>query len=181
MTPRRFAFLLGSARADGATEWLARRAAESLDPATTQTWLRLKDLPLPRFEDLRHPTPAFPPPQGPEKLLFDSTVDASDLVFVAPVYWYSLPSLLKHYLDYWSAWMRVPDAHFKSRMAGKSLWLVTTSTGNVEEFEPMRMSVAMSAEYMQMNFRGALLCNASRPDDIFDDREAMVRASRFFD
>lgn len=177
MAPRRFVFLLGSARVDGATERLARRAAESLDPATTQTWLRLKDLPLPWFEDLRHPTPKSPPLQGPEKLLFDATVDASDLVFVAPLYWYSLPSLLKHYLDYWSAWMRVPDARFQSRMAGKSLWLITTSAGDADEFEPMRKSVAMSAEYMKMTFRGALLGNASRPDDILEDREV----SGFFD
>ena len=39
-------------------------------------------------------------------MLLDATLAATDLVFVAPVYWYSLPAAAKLYLDYWSAWLR---------------------------------------------------------------------------
>ena len=46
---------------------------------------------------------------------------------MAPVYWYSIPSPLKTYLDHWSAWMRVPGLAFKEPMASKTLALVTTS------------------------------------------------------
>lgn len=52
---------------------------------------------------------------------------ASALVFVAPVYWYSLPAPLKLDLDHWSAWMRIPGLDFKARLAGKSLALISTT------------------------------------------------------
>ena len=35
--------------------------------------------------------------------LLDATRAASHNVWVAPVYWYSIPSPLKTYLDHWSA------------------------------------------------------------------------------
>lgn len=44
---------------------------------------------------------------------------ATDIVLVSPVYWFSIPSPLKTYLDHWSGWMRVPDLDFKEKMRGK--------------------------------------------------------------
>ena len=51
---RRFLFVLGSARRDGNTELLARRAAAALPADVEQQWIRLIDHPLPDFTDLRH-------------------------------------------------------------------------------------------------------------------------------
>jgi hypothetical protein len=51
---RRFLFLLASTRRDGNAELLARRAAAALPGDVAQRWLRLADLPLPAFEDVRH-------------------------------------------------------------------------------------------------------------------------------
>ena len=119
---RRFTFLITSARRDGNTEMLTRKAAETLPQHYEQLWLRLSELPLPPFEDIRHSVGVYPQPTGNERILFDATLNATDLVFSVPLYWYSVPTSAKHYLDYWSAWLRVPDADFRRRMAGKTLW-----------------------------------------------------------
>jgi len=124
--PRRFQFLLSSARRDGNAEKLARHAATSLPEETDQCWLNLADVPLPQFEDRRHePGFAYGEVFGNERLLLDATLAATDLVLVVPLYWYSVPASAKLYLDYWSSWLRVPGADFKSRMSGKILWGVS--------------------------------------------------------
>ena len=120
---RNFLFLLGSGRHDGNTELLARQAAQSLAPEVQQQWLHLLDLPLSPFEDIRHSAGVYPQPAGHEKILFDATLAATDIVFATPLYWYSVSASTKLYLDYWSAWLRVPDANFRKRMAGKTAWM----------------------------------------------------------
>jgi multimeric flavodoxin WrbA len=106
MDQRRFLFLVASARRDGNTETLARRAAAALAPDVAQQWIHLDEIPLPRFEDIRHhggQNNQYPDPDGNERLLLDATLAATDIVFVTPLYWYSLPSSAKLYMDHWSA------------------------------------------------------------------------------
>ena len=179
---RDFLFIVASARRDGNTEKLARQAARSLPPGTAQTWLRLLDLAVPPFEDIRHSGDGtYPAPSGDLETLFDATLAATDLVFVAPLYWYSVPAAAKLYLDYWSAWMRVPGADFKARMAGKTMWAVTViSDEDTRVADPLIGTLKLSAEYMRMRWGGALLGYGSRPDDILRDATALAAAERFF-
>lgn len=179
---RDFLFILASARRDGNTEKLARQAARSLPPGASQTWLRLLDLAVPPFEDLRHSGDGtYPAPAGDLKTLFDATLAATDLVFVTPLYWYSVPAAAKLYLDHWSGWMRVPGAEFKARMAGKTVWSITVLSDEDTRFaEPLIGTLRLSTEYMGMRWGGALLGYGSRPDDIVRDRAALAAAERFF-
>jgi multimeric flavodoxin WrbA len=104
-----YLFLLGSTRAGGNTEALARLAAEQLPADVKQTWLRLSDLPIEPFKDIRHEGDGvYPAPEGNERLLLESTLEATDLVIASPLYWFTVSTSVKSYLDYWSAWMRVP-------------------------------------------------------------------------
>ncbi|MBK9492244.1 MAG: NAD(P)H-dependent oxidoreductase [Haliscomenobacter sp.] len=66
-------------------------------------------------------------------MLFDATFLATDVVFVTPLYWYSVSASMKLYLDYWSAWFRVPGADFRKRMAGKTAWAVTAYSDEGDE------------------------------------------------
>jgi multimeric flavodoxin WrbA len=179
---RDFLFIVASARRDGNTEKLARQAARSLPPGTSQTWLRLLDFALPLFEDIRHSGDGiYPAPTGDLKTLFDATLAATDLVFVTPLYWYSVPAAAKLYLDHWSGWMRVPGADFKARMAGKTMWAVTVTSDEDKRFaEPLIGTLKFSAEYMHMRWGGVLLGHGSRPDDIVRDATALAAAERFF-
>jgi hypothetical protein len=178
---RRFTFLLASARRHGSTELLARKGAEHLPLSYSQQWLRLMELPLASFEDIRHSVGVYPQPEGHERVLFEATLAATDLVFVVPLYWYSVPASAKLYLDYWSAWLRVPGADFKARMAGKTLWGVCAlSDEDPARADPLIGTLRLTADYLKMEFGGVLLGYGSNPGDIVADSAAFERAKTFF-
>lgn len=179
---RRFLFLLGSTRADGNSEALARRAAEQLPTATGQRWLRLTDLPLPEFTDSRHTGDGvYAPPTGHARTLLDATLDATDVVLVSPLYWYAVSAHTKLYLDHWSGWMRVPGVDFKPRMAGRTLWGVTALAGeDPSDADPLVGTVEKTARYMRMRFGGVLLGEGNRPGELLHDEAALRRAKTFF-
>jgi len=179
---RRFLFVLGSSRADGNTELLARRAAEQLPADVEQQWISLAEQPLPDFVDLRRDSDHVLPPTGsaPE-LLLDATVAATDIVIASPVYWYSVSGLTKRYLDYWSGWLRTPGLDFRAAMADSTLWGVAALAGT--EFsvaDPLIGTLNNSAAYLGMRFGGVLLGNGSRRGDVLNDTEALARAKTFF-
>jgi multimeric flavodoxin WrbA len=184
MSPRRFLFLVASARREGNTETLARRAAEALPAHATQQWIHLDETPLPRFEDIRHrggQSNSYPEPEGNARLLLDATLLATDIVFVTPLYWYSLPSSAKLYMDYWSAWLRVPGVDFKKRMAGKNMWAVCVlADEDPQRAELLLTTLRHSAEYMGMRWGGELIGNGSKPGDVLNDRKAIESAAHFF-
>ena len=178
---RRFAFILSSARRGGNTEALARKAAEHLPPGATQQWLDLIDLPLPPFEDIRHGSAIYTQPQGNERVLFDATLGCTDLVLAVPLYWYSVPASAKLYLDYWSAWLRVPGANFRARMAGKMLWGVSViSDEDPRRADPLVGTLAITADYLKMPFGGVLLGYGNKPGEVLADPAALERAKVFF-
>lgn len=182
---RSFLFVTGSARTGGNSELLARKAAEQLPPDVEQRWMHLADLPLPDFEDLRHEengTRARPRPVGTnEAILLDATLAATDIVIVSPLYWYSLSSNVKRYLDYWDAWLETPDADFKETLKGRTLWGVTALAHREEEVaEPLIGTLNHTAAFFPMHFGGVLLGNGTRPGHVLKDDEALARAKTFF-
>ncbi|MFD7442582.1 flavodoxin family protein [Streptomyces sp. NPDC059909] len=181
MADRSFLFLLGSSRNGGNTEALARLAAEQLPSGAGQRWLHLGEHPLPDFEDVRHEGDgSYPAPTGHAATLLDATLEATDLVIASPLYWYSVSTSTKRYLDHWSGWMRVPGVGFKDRMAGRTLWGVTALAGSEETADPLVGTLRHTAAYMGMAFGGVLLGNGTRPGDVARDTTAAARAKTFF-
>lgn len=176
---RRFLFLLSSTRRQGNTEQLAFFAAHHLPKDAAQEWLHLQDYPLPNFVDLRHDGP-YPLPFGHAKTLLEATLAATDLVLVAPLYWYSLPAPAKQYLDYWSGWMRIPAIAFREKMPGKTMWAIVASSGERSDADPLDATLKLTAEYMQMEWGGLLYGTGSKPNDIQDDELALHQAKSFF-
>jgi multimeric flavodoxin WrbA len=174
-------FLIASTRRDGNSEQLARRAAASLSPEVEQRWVRLDEAELPPFVDLRHDR-GYPPVAGASRVLAEATLAASDLVFVTPVYWYSLPAAAKNYLDHWSHWMRDPTLDFKARMKERRLWAVVVDASDLEEraFEPLIGTLVRSAEYMSMTWMGALHGHGNRPGDALGDPAVLAAAADYF-
>ncbi|MCW7945595.1 flavodoxin [Streptomyces hygroscopicus] len=178
---RRFLFVLGSARNDGNTELLARRAAEQLPGDVEQRWIALADHPLPDFGDLRHDADHPRPEGGDLALLLDATLDATDIVIASPLYWYSVSSHTKRYLDHWSAWLRVPGLGFRETLAGRTLWGVTVLADREPSVaDPLVGTLNNSAAYMGMRFGGVLLGTGSKPGDVLKDTGALTRAKTFF-
>lgn len=177
---RRFLFLLASARSGGNSETLARQAADGLPPDVPQVWLDLHKTSIPRFQDLRHPD-RFGPLEGVAASLAEETLSATDIVLVAPLYWYSLPATAKLYLDHWSHWMRVPELRFKECMAQKTLWLVMAHSGSSpDEISPVVEGLRLTAKYLNTKWGGALLGDANAPGDIANDKAALTEAQTFF-
>ncbi|MGW0289920.1 flavodoxin family protein [Streptomyces tuirus] len=179
---RRFLFVLGSARAEGNSELLARRAAEQLPPDVEQEWIDLTELPVPDFEDLRHDSDHVRPTEGNVARLLDATLAATDIVIVSPLYWYSVSAQTKRYLDYWSGWLRTPGLDFKATLAGRTLWGVTALAHTQEVVaDPLVGTLHNSAAYMGMRFGGVLLGSGSKPGDVLTDDAALTRAKTFFE
>ncbi|MGW5429665.1 flavodoxin family protein [Streptomyces sp. NPDC004059] len=179
---RRFLFVLGSARAEGNTELLARAAAEQLPGDVEQRWIRLAEHPLPDFVDLRHDSDHVrPPSDSATGLLLDATLAATDIVIASPLYWYSVSGLTKRYLDYWSGWLRTPGVDFKATLAGRTLWgIAALAHAETSVAEPYVGTLNNSAAYMGMRFGGVLLGNGSARGDVLNDTDALARAKTFF-
>jgi multimeric flavodoxin WrbA len=178
----RFLFLNASTREPGHignSETLARHAAAALPAGTEQHWLKLAELALPPFVDLRHTAGTYPMPEGDARRLLDQTLAATDLVFVSPVYWFSIPSPLKTYLDHWSGWLRVPGLDFKERMAGKRLWVIATS-GNREKAQAMFDSYRLCAEFLGLQWQEPLWGKGGAPDAVLADSAALSAAQTCF-
>jgi multimeric flavodoxin WrbA len=176
-----FLFLTASTREPGHTgntETLARAAAAALPAELPQRWISLAQCALPPFVDLRHTTGTYPAPEGDAATLLAATLAATDIVFVSPVYWFSVPSPMKAYLDQWSAWMRVPGVDFKACMAGKRLWVIATS-GDREKAQPMFDSYRLCAEFLGMQWMGPLWGKGGAPDAVLADAQALATASSF--
>lgn len=179
---RRFLFVVGSGRAGGNTETLARLAAERLPADVAQTWICLRDLALPPFRDSARKADPVAEPAGAEQLLLDETLAATDLVLVSPLYWYSLSWTVKLYLDYWATWERLPGVSFKERMRGKTLWAVNVmADDDLTVAEPLLKMLDLTARYLDARFVGALLGTGSWPGDILGDATAVERARTYFD
>ncbi len=182
---RKFLFIVASTREAGHlgnTEWLARQAAAALPAGATQHWMHLARMTLPTFVDLRHTAGQYPMPEGDLKTLLDATLAATDIVLVTPVYWYSLPSTLKTFIDHWSGWMRIPGVPFKEAMAQKTLRLITTS-GDRAKAQPMIDSVALCAQFLSMSWGGlsgpVLWGKGGAPATVEADAAAVQAAARF--
>ncbi|MBA2539230.1 MAG: NAD(P)H-dependent oxidoreductase [Deltaproteobacteria bacterium] len=176
-----FVFVLASTRRDGNSEALARAAASALPADVQQRWVRLLDHPLLPFFDTRH-SAGYVTPEGHERTLVDATLAATDLVIVTPVNWYSVSWLAKLYLDHWSAWMRIPKLAFKSTLAGRRMWGVVVDSGESGTADgssaPVVDTLRRTAEYMGMQWGGALLGHANRPGELSAD--ALADAATFF-
>ncbi|MFI6346655.1 flavodoxin family protein [Streptomyces sp. NPDC050560] len=179
---RRFLFVLASTREGGNSEALARHAARSLPDAAARTWVRLRDLPMERFRDVRHDGAGeFPRPEGALADLWRATREATDVVVVSPLYWYSLSSEAKLYLDHWSGWFRVPGATFRADMEGSTLWGVTAyHSPTPEHADPLVGALRNTADFMRMRWGGVLLGKAVRPGDLGSDPTAAAEAATFF-
>jgi multimeric flavodoxin WrbA len=172
-------FLLSSSREHGNSETLARLAAESLPVGSKVTWLRLSEYPLPPFEDLRHSS-GYGDPEGVSKALLEATLAADHIVFVTPVYWYSVSAPLKRLLDEWSAWLRAPNANFKARMAEKSFWGIVSTSGDDEHATPTLKTLEFCAAYFGARWAGCLLGHANKPGEVLNDNIALEAAKAFF-
>jgi|GEM_PF-337151 hypothetical protein len=167
------------------TNWknaLARTAAQGILSQTNQRWLYLADFPLPPFRDIRHEGDGiYPDPVGNERALLEASLSATDLVIASPLYWCTVSAEAKLYLDYWSAWLRVPSADFKRRMSQKTLWAITAMSGeDTTQADMLSGFLRRCVDYLGMRWGGTLIGHGNRPGDVLVDTNALSLAKSFF-
>lgn len=173
---RRFLFLLSSARPGGNALLLAQAAAEGVS-AAAQVWIDLTDPPLPPYADLR---PGFALPDGPVAQVMDAMRGASDIVMVAPVYWYALPAPAKLLMDHWSGWIDARGTGFTDWVKGKRMWLVTARGDPDPTVADLpEAMLRRSAEWLGMHWGGALHGIGDAPGEVLADTAAMAAARGF--
>lgn len=173
---RRYLFLLSSARPGGNSALLAQTAAIPL-PAYAQHWIDLSAAQLSPYRDLR---PATAQPVGDLAAIMDAMRAASDIVIVAPVYWYALPAPAKLLLDHWSGWFDATETGFADWAREKTVHLIT-SRADPEPTVPelLEAMVTRSILWLGMRWGGALHGVGDAVGEIAQDTAAMAAAARF--
>lgn len=173
---RHFLFLLSSARPGGNSARLAQAAAASL-PAPAQRWIDLSAAQLPPYRDLR---PGTAMPEGDLAAILRAMRAASDIVIVAPVYWYGLPAPAKLLMDHWSGWFDAAETGFALWARDKTVHLITARADPDPTVpEPLERMVSRSVLWLNMRWGGALHGVGDAPGDIAQDRAAMAAAAGF--
>jgi multimeric flavodoxin WrbA len=91
--------------------------------------------------------------------LMERILGYDQLVFAAPVYWYSAPPPMKVFLDRLNDLLDLPDLRPKGRrLRGKRGYIVATS-GSVEISPAFVYMFKETFEYLGMQYRGALHLN----------------------
>lgn len=81
-------------------------------------------------------------------------------MIASPVYWYTLSTPVKRYLDHWSRWLRTPGLDFRATAAGRTLWGVTALAHEEREVaDPLIGALNNSAAYLGCG--SAAYCSAT--------------------
>jgi multimeric flavodoxin WrbA len=177
----RVAVLISSHRRDGNTEQLANLALENLPIAATIDRIRLLDYRFERFPDVRHAGRVLPDFGDDYDAVLDRVLAADLILFAAPVYWYSVPGVLKDFLDRFNGAMLDPQRAFKERMRGKIAYLVTMVADEDRRVAlPTVESLRLTAAYLHMAWGGSVVGYGSRPGDVLRDAESVAEAKDLF-
>lgn len=77
--------------------------------------------------------------------------------------------------------METPGLDFRTAVAGRTLWGVTTSAGDLPWLaDPLVRTINNWAAFMKMRFGGVLRGNGTAPGDVLKDTEVLARAKTFF-
>jgi multimeric flavodoxin WrbA len=158
----------GSIRDKGNSETLADIALQDLD--VTKVFLR--DYHINPISTQRHEDDDY-------QMLIRKQVLADVLLFVTPVYWYGMSSLLKLYIDRWSETLRDPALpDFREKMRAKEVHLITV--GGDEPYikaVPMIQQMHFICDFLQMNFGSYVIGKGDKIGDVLTDKRAMNSAA----
>ncbi|MFT8309938.1 MAG: flavodoxin family protein [Sporolactobacillus sp.] len=158
----------GSIRDKGNSETLAHFALQDLD--VTNVFLR--DYHINPISTHRHEDDDY------KKLIWKQVL-ADIILFVTPVYWYGMSSLLKLYIDRWSKTLRDPSMpNFKEKMKAKEVHLITV--GGDEPYIkalPMIQQMQFICDFLQMKFGSYIIGKGDKKGDVLIDKNALNSAA----
>ncbi|MEN9406746.1 MAG: hypothetical protein RLZ12_1030 [Bacillota bacterium] len=165
----------GSSRAGGNSEQLAEQLVAGL-PAVNR--LVLRDMKITPIVDERHSAHGFKTVADDCEACIKQLMTHDVLVFVTPLYWYSMSGLMKNFIDRWSQFLRSTDYDFKGAMQGKKVYLVVTGGPKVRRQGGLLvMQMQHICDFMGMEFIDYILGQGGKPGDIEADKHAVYQAT----
>ncbi len=104
--------------------------------------------------------------------LMEKVVNYENIIFVSPVYWYSVAAILKTFIDRLSDIVRVRK-DLGRRMAGKHLWFATCGSSPMPAFEDMDNPFKATAAYLDMKY-GSMLYVESTKEGLHEETPEWV-------
>ena len=166
--------LNGSARTEGSnTEVLTHQVLEGL-PYNEVVLREKRILPI---NDLRHTDGGFVPVDDDYDEVIQQVLSHDTLIFVSPVYWYTVTGLMKNFIDRWSQSLRDKRFDFKAVMASKTAYVLTAGGDNPKvKALPMIQQLKYTFDFVGMPLEAYIIAKASKPGDIAKDTKALDEA-----
>lgn len=167
------AVIYGSARDGGNTEALAGIALEGV--AHEKIILRHKF--INPIHDQRHDEGGFDYVSDDYDAVITEVLRHDTLIFVTPVYWYTISGLLKNFIDRWSQSLRDPRYDFKALLSQKKAYVILAGGDDPRvKALPLIEQLKYTFQFVGMELAGYVIGKASRPGDIQNDSKALLEA-----
>lgn len=167
--------IYGAARKGGNTEQLTEQAVSGIEGVTR---VYLQDKQITPIVDQRHVEGGFVDVDDDFEQVILQMMEHDKLIFATPLYWYSMSSLMKTFVDRWSQALRSTKYDFKAAMKDKETYLVVTGGPTVRKTVlSLIIQFKATCDFMGMNFADYLLGQGGMPGDILKDERALREAS----
>jgi multimeric flavodoxin WrbA len=107
-------------------------------------------------------------------------LDADAIINSVPVYFWSMTSQMKAYLDRWCAFFDALwrwQKNYYPKMKGKRIGLITVcGDPNTHTADPIVHSFKSTADMTKLTWLGAVMASASDKGDIIKDKKAIMQA-----
>lgn len=165
----------GSTRKNSNTEILTYQAV----PKNQGTHVYLRDYTIHPIIDQRHDMDGFTPVDDHHTELIDQLLQHDTIVFATPIYWYSMSTLMKLFIDRWSQILRDPDyPEFRENLSKKTVYAIIVGGDNpFIKGLPLIQQFQYICDFYKMHFSGYIIGKASKPGDILNDSKALKAAS----
>lgn len=170
---RKILAITGSTRENGNSEELMKVALENLDYEVVQ----LRKYIIKPIEDLRHSNIPFPNKDDDYYKIINKMLEANEIVFVTPIYWYCISGIMKTFIDRWTESLRSIEFDLKERMQNKKFYaIVVGANPDRTKAGPIVQQFEFMANYFKIPFGGAVVGVGDRPGDVLKDQEAVEKA-----
>ncbi|WP_404408478.1 flavodoxin family protein [Jeotgalibacillus malaysiensis] len=154
----------GSSRENSNSEYFAAKAADSYKGDVK--WVRLREKTIRQIHDQRHDENGFDPVEDDHAEVVETMLEADEILFATPLYWYGMSGYMKTFIDRWSQAMRDPELNFKERISGKPGYVITCGGDQVDlKGLPLILQFRHIFEFTGMDFKKYFIGEARKPGD----------------
>lgn len=171
--------LFGGSRQQGNSATLAEKVVHGLD----YQWIDLTKYHFNPVRDVRHAEGKITDYQDDYIEVLDKMLESDTVIFVSPVYWYSVSASMKAFIDHWSETLRDEKyADFKEKMAKIEFRLILVG-GDCPKIKarPCMHQIEYSLEFLGATLSDYLIGTANAPGDILKDAYALNKANQWHD